>query len=200
MALTPAVFLDKDGTLLIDVPYNVEPGRMHFAPGVPEGLALLRKLGWPLVVISNQPGLALGIFDQAQWQRCCAELNAMCRRAGAPLAGIFHCPHVALSALGRRFSPGCSCRKPQPGLIRHAAAVHDIEVRRSWMIGDILNDVEAGGRAGCQTVLIDNGNETEWEQGAARVPTYIAADFEQAAAFIVRSAATSSQATGVQQP
>ena len=68
------------------------------------------------------------------------------------------------------------------------------------MIGDILNDVEAGGRAGCQTVLIDNGNETEWEQGAARVPTYIAADFEQAAAFIVRSAATSSQATGVQQP
>ena len=82
----------------------------------------------------------------------------------------------------------CSCRKPQPGMLLRAAAEHGIELGGSWMVGDILHDVEAGSRAGCRTVLIDNGNETEWRLGQHRVPTRIASDLYAAAVMIVTDA------------
>ena len=75
----------------------------------------------------------------------------------------------------------CDCRKPQPGLLHEAAAEHGIDLAGSWMVGDILNDVEAGNRAGCHTVLIDNGNETEWLLTPARMPDLVAADLYSAA-------------------
>ncbi|MFC4278565.1 D-glycero-alpha-D-manno-heptose-1,7-bisphosphate 7-phosphatase [Achromobacter aloeverae] len=185
MALTPGIFLDKDGTLLCDVPYNVNPDRMRFEHGVEEGLRRLARLGWPLVVVSNQPGVAFGLFDIDALEAVRRRLAVMFRDAGATLTAMYCCPHRPAGYPG--FEP-CTCRKPAPGLLLRAAAEHGIDLARSWMVGDILDDVEAGARADCRTVLVHNGNETEWLDGPLRRPTLCVTDFDAAARAIEQRA------------
>ena len=187
-----AVFLDKDGTLVEDVPYNVDPNRMRLAPGAVEGLRLLHDAGYPLIVISNQSGVARGYFAADTLAAVEARLRGLLMAVGVPLAGFYYCPHHPDGAVPE-FAIVCDCRKPAPGLIVRAAREHRIELARSWFVGDILHDVEAGRRAGCRTVLIDNGNETEWVLSAWRRPHHIARDLAQAAAIIVGNR---QQATG----
>src|SRR5690606_17019958 len=93
MAMSPAVFLDKDGTLLADVPYNVEPARMRFCSGALEGLRRLGALGIPLIVISNQPGIAFGRFRTEDLDPMISMLTQMCRQAGAAIVDFYYCPH-----------------------------------------------------------------------------------------------------------
>jgi len=185
MALRPAVFLDKDGTVLRDIPYNVDPGLMDFAPGARAGIACLGGLGLPLIVVTNQPGVALGKFGIEALVAMRERLTQMFSEAGAELADLYFCPHHPdggpAGHAGR-----CACRKPAPGLMLAAARRHGLDLSRSWMVGDILDDVEAGRRAGCRTVLIDNGNETEWVMNAWRRPDCIAADFEEAGRLVAQ--------------
>lgn len=173
----PAVFFDKDGTLLVDVPYNVSPQHIRFCPGADAAITLLNQAGFALFVVTNQPGIALGLFDETALARVEAVLRDRFARNGAELAGFYFCPHVA--------STPCDCRKPAPGMLEAAQREHDLDLSSSWLIGDILNDVEAGNRAGCRSILIDNGNETEWLPGSMRQPFYKVADLEDAASFIV---------------
>ena len=175
-----AIFLDKDGTLLQDVPYNVDPARIVLAPGTGEGLRLLARTGLPLIVVSNQPGVALGYFQVEALEAVAQRLRELFAEHGATLSGFFFCPHAPLPD----GTSSCACRKPHDGLLRQAANAHGIDLDASWMIGDILNDVEAGRRAGCRTVLIANGNETRWEPGRLRVPDYIVTRFDEAAAIV----------------
>jgi D-glycero-D-manno-heptose 1,7-bisphosphate phosphatase len=183
MALTPAIFLDKDGTVLRNVPFNVDPSRMEFELGVHDGLGLLQTLGRPIFIISNQPGVGLRLFDGSALDRVRARLSEMFIGAGSVLAGWYCCPH---KPAGRGEAAGCACRKPAPGLLLSAAADHGLDLQRSWMVGDILDDVEAGTRAGCRTALVDNGNETAWIGGAWREPTLTAPSFGLAAREIVQ--------------
>jgi histidinol phosphatase-like enzyme len=104
----------------------------------------------------------------------------MVRDAGARLDGFYACPHAPANADA---SP-CDCRKPAPGLLRQAAREHDLDLAQCWMVGDILDDIEAGRRAGCRTVLMDVGNETEWQMSALREPNLRAADLLEAARLI----------------
>ena len=183
MALRPAVFLDKDGTVLQDVPYNVDPANMIFAPGAAAGLVRLAQLGLPLYVITNQPGIALGRFcldDLADMQQ---HLSQMFAQTGATLDGLYFCPHHP-DGIVPQYACDCECRKPAPGLLLHAAKQHDIDLARSWLIGDILNDIEAGKRAGCKTILIDNGNETEWNLSGSRKPDHRVANLLQASQLV----------------
>lgn len=179
-----AVFLDKDGTLVENVPYNVDPTAIRLAPGAVEGLASLQGSGYRLFVISNQSGVARGYFDiealQGVWER----LRGLVASYGIELDGWYFCPHLAEGKVAR-FAMECSCRKPQPGLLRQAAAEHRLDLGQSWMVGDILDDVEAGHRAGCRAVLIDNGNETEWTEGPGRTPDRTARDLSEAATQIL---------------
>ena len=177
-----AVFLDKDGTLVEDVPYSVDPAQLRFTPNAVEALRLLAEHGYALVVASNQSGLARGLFDRAALARLQAALEAMLARDGIHLAGFYVCPH-APSGDARR--PSCLCRKPAPGMLRQAARALHIDLARSWMVGDILNDVEAGRRAGCRTVLLDVGHETEWQRSPLRTPHHTASDLLDAARTIV---------------
>ena len=160
----PAILLDKDGTLLDDVPYNVDVELMRLAPTADKALARLAKLGVPLVVISNQSGVAEKRFEAWRLRLVGKRLAAMFAEQGATLAGFYWCPHA------RPPEGQCSCRKPIPGLLLQAAQELHLDLPRSWMIGDILDDIEAGRRAGCRTALIDNGNETEWVGGPLREP------------------------------
>jgi D,D-heptose 1,7-bisphosphate phosphatase len=183
MALKPAIFLDKDGTVLQDVPYNVDTANMVFAPGAAAGLARLAQLGLPLYVITNQPGIALGKFcldDLADMQQ---HLSLMFQQVGANLDGLYFCPHHP-DGIVSQYACECECRKPAPGLLLQAAKQNGIDLARSWLVGDILNDIEAGSRAGCQTILIDNGNETEWELNRERTPDHRVADLGEASRLV----------------
>jgi D,D-heptose 1,7-bisphosphate phosphatase len=178
-----AIFLDKDGTLIDDVPYNVDPRRMTLAQGAAEGLRRLTGMGYRLLVVSNQPGVAYGYFTEAALDGVARRLERLLGGEGAQLAGFYYCPHHpegAVPAYARR----CDCRKPMPGMLLSAAAGQGVDLRRSWMIGDILDDVEAGRRAGCRTVLIDNGNETEWCRSSLRQPDLTARDLAEAARLV----------------
>ncbi|MBI0328322.1 D-glycero-alpha-D-manno-heptose-1,7-bisphosphate 7-phosphatase [Burkholderia plantarii] len=179
-----AVFLDKDGTLLDDVPYNVDPARMRFAPGARAALTLLAAQRAALIVISNQSGVALGRFAPEALDAVAARLRAMFAECGATLAGVYWCPHHPRGSVAA-YARACGCRKPAPGMLLQAAREHGLDLAGSWFVGDILDDVEAGNRAGCRTVLLDNGHETEWLPGEFRVPDARAADLHEAARLIV---------------
>ena len=196
--MTPAIFLDKDGTLLVDVPYNVDPARMQLAPGADAALRAFASLGLPLFVITNQPGVALGLFEPAALVDVERRLAAMFDEQGASLEGFYHCPHHIDGEVAE-YRVACECRKPMPGLLRRAAAEHDIDLAGSWFVGDILHDVEAGRRAGCRTILIDNGNETEWRadpvEPRRRIPDHAVPDLEAAATIIAASFGLSDRAS-----
>ena len=183
-----AVFLDKDGTLIEDVPYNVEPARMALVRQAGPALQLLQRMGYRLLVVTNQSGGARGLFPAAALGPVRARLTALLMPYGVALAGFYYCPHHEQGAIAR-YAIACTCRKPMPGLIARAATEHGIDLARSWMIGDILNDIEAGHRAGCRSALIDNGNETEWQMTPLRLPDIIAPDLYTAARRIAGLAA-----------
>lgn len=175
-----AVFLDKDGTLVEDVPYNVDPARIVLTGGAGEGLRRFARLGYRLVVVSNQPGVALGRFPEAALHAVGERLAALLEEEGVQLAGFYYCPHHPHGCVPG-YARTCTCRKPYPGLLERAAARHRIDLRASWMVGDILDDVEAGRRAGTRTILLDNGNETEWQLSPLRMPDLVVPNLHAAA-------------------
>lgn len=184
--MTRAIFLDKDGTLVENVPYNVNPALLQLTWRAGPGLQLLHQLGYRLFVVSNQPGVANGLFTETALAAVNTRLAAQLAQYGVTLDGFYYCPHSPDGTVAR-YAVACTCRKPMPGMLLRAAREHRIDLARSWMIGDILHDVEAGRRAGCRTVLIDNGNETEWKMSALRTPHLSAPDLFQAAALIAES-------------
>lgn len=178
-----AIFLDRDGTLIVDVPYNADPGKVRLAPFALETLRTLKMYNYLLILITNQSGIALGYFTEKDLQAINRKIAALLSGSSVVLDDIYHCPHHP-DGIVSRFKKLCNCRKPMPGLIQRAAREHDIDLSASWMIGDILDDVEAGTRAGCMTILIDNGNETEWKKNYYRIPHFVVQDLRQAAGII----------------
>ena len=176
-----AVFLDKDGTLLRDVPYNVDPALIEFTPNALAGIERLAAAGFAFFIVTNQPGLASGRFSRREFALLEAALRARVEaECGIRIEALFCCPHLP----GGDGRPACLCRKPAPGLLRQAALAHGLDLGRSWMIGDILDDIEAGHRAGCRAILLDVGNETEWKLSPSRRPDAVTPDLLAAAQFI----------------
>lgn len=182
-----AVFLDKDGTLLENLPYNVDPALMKPAPGAQAALRRLGSAGVPLVVVSNQSGVARGFFTEDALKAVAAYLERLASEHGARLLDFRYCPHFPTGVIAA-YAVECDCRKPRPGLLLQAAGAHRLDLGRSWMVGDILDDVEAGRAAGCRTILLDNGNETEWGLSESRTPDFVAEDLDEAARIILQSA------------
>jgi histidinol-phosphate phosphatase family protein len=183
---SPVVFFDKDGTLVDDVPYNVNPSKIRLAAGAAEGLPRLAAGGYRLAVVSNQSGVARGYFPETALVGVAAKLRALLGNTGVSLAGFFYCPHHP-KGIVPEFVVECGCRKPAPGLVLAAAHELGADPRDCWVVGDILDDVEAGRRAGCRTVLIDTGNETEWVPGPFREPHFTARDLAETAGVILGS-------------
>jgi histidinol-phosphate phosphatase family protein len=179
-----AVFLDKDGTLVEDLPYNVDPDRMTLGRGVLPGLRALAGTGYRLVVVSNQSGVARGLFGESALQGVERGLRSLLQAGGVVLDGFYYCPHHPDARLPD-YRRACTCRKPQPGLLERAAVELGLSLADSWMVGDILDDVEAGHRAGCRAVLVDNGGETEWIRSPARDPDIVVKSFDEAAVAIL---------------
>ena len=179
-----AVFIDKDGTLIRDISHNVKTELIEFSPGAFEALHLLQQNGFLLIIVTNQPGIALGYFTEDDLMKVQMHITNALFARGIHLNGFYYCPHHP-SGKTPGYGIECSCRKPAPGLLLKAASDMGVDLSLSWMVGDILNDVEAGNQAGCRTVLIDNGNETEWVLTGNRQPTYMTADLPTAAQIII---------------
>ena len=178
-----AVFLDKDGTLVNDVPHNVDPALVMLSPNATEGLRLFSRLGYMLLVVSNQAGVARGFFPESALEAVWRRIDHLLAVEDIQLDGYYYCPHHNEGTIGE-YAQDCHCRKPLPGMLLQAAAEHDIDLDASWMVGDILHDVEAGKRAGCKAILIDNGNETEWDLTPSRIPDLTAPDLHGAALLV----------------
>lgn len=177
-----AVFLDKDGTVVENVPYNVDVGRIRLMAGAGAALRRLHEAGYALVVVSNQSGVARGYFPEEALRPVEARLHELLAAEGAPLAGFYSCPHHPEGVVGA-YARACTCRKPLPGLIVQASRELGLSPVRSWLLGDRLDDVEAGRRAGCRTILIPG--EAAADGPPRRVPHHVAADLTAAADLIV---------------
>ena len=176
--------MDKDGTLIPDIPYNVNPDLIELAPGAATALRSLQQHGYGIIVISNQSGMARGLFKEAALagvQQC---LKSLLAAEGIRLSGFYYCPHHP-QAEQAVYRVDCDCRKPKPGLLFHAAQVHQINLRQSWMIGDILSDSEAGNRAGCRTILIEKPYDPIPEPNASNRPTVQVTDWQTASRFVI---------------
>jgi histidinol-phosphate phosphatase family protein len=179
-----AVFVDKDGTLVYATLHDADPDRVELLPRVGEGLRLLQDAGYLLVIVSNEPGVATGRFPAGVLTLVEARIDELLAPYGVIITSYGWCTHHPPGArvVG---AVACACRKPRPGLLLEAAATQGIALDQSWMIGDVLDDVETGIRAGCRAVLVDRGAETRWRAGRLRTPTAIVYDFADAAAFII---------------
>ena len=163
MSKSPCIFLDRDGVInqmvydethgLVDSPRN--GGQVQLVPGVAEFMNWARASGFLLVVVTNQPGLAKGTLTEAGIAEVHETLAKKLAASGASWDHLYFCPHHPVGApLGiQKFIETCACRKPAPGMILQALEDHEIDSSKSWMIGDGLNDVQAGNRAGCTSVL-----------------------------------------------
>lgn len=178
-----AIFIDKDGTLIPDIPYNVNVDLISIDPETIKGLQIMKAQGFLLFIISNQPGVAKGYFNEKDLERIKNKIDSLLEPHQIHFSGFYYCPHYA-DAVVKEYAINCDCRKPLPGLIIKAAEGFQINLSQSWMIGDILNDVEAGKRAGCKTILLDNGHETEWILNSLRTPDFKAKSMKEAALLI----------------
>lgn len=175
-----AVFIDRDGTINVNVHYLDDPDRFEMYPGVGEGLKILQDNGFTLIVITNQSGIARGLFTEEQLSAIHERMEQELQMFGVTLDGLYYCPHHP--------DERCNCRKPNTGLFKQAIREHDIIVHQSYMIGDKHLDVAAGKKIGVKTILIPEPHEREeclsqldeWEVK----PDYIADDFMDAVGFI----------------
>jgi D-glycero-D-manno-heptose 1,7-bisphosphate phosphatase len=177
--MNKAVFVDKDGTLVENVPYNIDPDKIRIYADVPEALKSLKKNDFKIIVITNQSGISMGYFSEDELKKANQGFIELMKDQDLEIDGFYYCPHHPEGKIAE-YAIECMCRKPKPGLIIQAAKELDIDLSASWVIGDILNDVEAGNLAGCKSILINNGNETEWFMDKMRIADYTVKNMEEA--------------------
>lgn len=150
--MRPAVFLDRDGTLIAEVGHLGDPSRASLLPGVPAALRRLRDAGYALVVVTNQGGVARGLFGEEAVRAVNARVAELLGEEAVLVDGWYYCPHHP------EFSGACECRKPEPGMLRRAARELGLDLSASWMVGDHPGDAEAGRRAGARAIVVRTGH------------------------------------------
>lgn len=163
----PAVFLDRDGTLNVEVDYLADPARFELLPGAAEGLARLAAAGFALVVVTNQSGVARGLLDEDVLARIHDRMGAELAARGVTLDLVLHCPHHPTEGSGAHRAD-CSCRKPRPGMLLEAAGRLGLDLDASWCIGDSLRDLEAAAAVGARGILVRTGKGAAEEAALAR--------------------------------
>jgi D-glycero-D-manno-heptose 1,7-bisphosphate phosphatase len=154
--MKPAVFLDRDGTLIEEVGYLDRLDRLRLFPWSLDAVRLLNRAGFAVVVVSNQAGVARGFFDEAFVEEVRRDIDARAAAAGARIDGWYHCPHHPDAPLPQ-YRRQCECRKPRPGMIQQAARDLDIDPARSYVIGDRWLDVQLAHNVGAAGILVRTG-------------------------------------------
>lgn len=150
-----AIFLDRDGTINDDPGYLGEPNKVVLLPGAGEGLSILKKrYNFKLIVISNQSGIVRGILTNEMVKNINNKINELLQKFNVQIDDFYYCPyHPEFSS-----EEECRCRKPSPMLIKVAAVEHNIDLSKSYFIGDMVTDIECGKNAGLKTILVKTGN------------------------------------------
>lgn len=183
-----AVFLDRDGTINEQMGYINHLSRFHLLPGVGRAIRLLNELSVPVFVITNQSGLARGYFPESLMDEVHETMVQRLKDQGAWLNGIYICPHHP-EAKEERYREACSCRKPRSGLFEQAATEHDLDLSRSYVVGDRWSDLKAAAACGANGILVLTGYGRGDLQfvgpGQAVQPCYVADDLWAAVRWIV---------------
>lgn len=175
-----AVFLDRDGVINEDRDdYVKNVDELHVYPYSPNAIKTLNDAGMQVFVVSNQQGIAKGIFSDSDLNEMVRKINSHIERVGGKISEYYFCKHLA--------SDNCSCRKPKTGLLLKAAKEHKIELQNSFMVGDSERDIIAGKNAGCKTILVLTGKiSNSMAAGLSCKPDYVAPNLLDAANIIVK--------------
>lgn len=176
-----AVFLDRDGTINREVNYLHRIEDLELLPNVEPALFRLLQLGFQLVVVTNQAGVARGYFTERHVQSLHDHLQNQLKDSGVEIAGFYYCPHHPTEGLGT-YRLDCECRKPKPGMLVQAAQDLNIDLTQSYMVGDRLSDLQAGQGAGCRSILVRTGYGNQQEAKAKGYP--VCSDLMAAADWI----------------
>ncbi len=181
----PAVFLDRDGVLVRDVDHLCREDQLRLLPGAVGALRKLNRAGWLTIIISNQAAVAKGMLSEAEMYKIGEVLSSRVVKKGARLDASYYCPHRPEGKV-LEYARRCKCRKPEPGLILKAVKEMNIDLKRSYLVGDKTGDILAGERVGVKTILVKTG----YGGGDAKHPMhpdYVAKNLAGAVKIILKS-------------
>lgn len=158
-----AIFLDRDGTLNVDVGYLHQLKDLELFPYTVDALRLLKRAGYELIVVTNQSGMARGMISPGFVETCHDEMRARLQAGGTDLDALYYCPHHPDGSV-KALAVDCRCRKPNPGMIEDAVRDHGIDPKASWVIGDKWLDVNLGRGVGARSILVRTGWGAEQEE------------------------------------
>lgn len=185
----PAVFLDRDGTLIHDAGFLNRPSQVKLFPGTAPALKMLRKAGFYLLVVSNQSGVARGYFPESSVKIANRKIQSLLRTRGAWVDRFFYCPHYPGGQV-KSLAVVCSCRKPKPGMVRQAARLFPIDLKRSYVVGDKMDDLlltRKSRLAGGILVKTGKGKKSQKELAKRPVPkSVVVTDILAAARHILK--------------
>jgi D-glycero-D-manno-heptose 1,7-bisphosphate phosphatase len=187
--VTPAVFFDRDGTLNEDVGYLDRLERLHLYPYATEALRVVSRAGYRIVIVTSQAGIAHGVIDEPTVQRIHAHILGRFADAGVHVDGVYYCPHHP-DAKVARYRVTCECAKPKPGMVLQAARELDLDLARSFVVGDRWRDLLMGQAAGARGLIVRTGyggTEADAPPPGAHAEAVVANAME-AASWIVRHA------------
>jgi D-glycero-D-manno-heptose 1,7-bisphosphate phosphatase len=170
--MKPAVFLDRDGTLIEDVGYLDEVSRVTLFPWTVDSIRALNRGGFAVVVVTNQSGIARGLFDEAFVEQTHRHISAYLEAGGAHVDAYYYCPHHPEGTVDR-YRRSCDCRKPGRGLLDRAVADLGLDPTRSFVVGDKWSDVQLARAAGARAILVRTGSGAVEER---RPPPDVTAD------------------------
>lgn len=188
--MPPAVFLDRDGTMLHDPGYLSRLDELRWFPWTMDAVRLLNRAGFLVFVITNQGGIALGLFDEAFVGAVHDRMRADLAAAGARVDGWFYCPHHPRGEIAA-LRIECDCRKPRPGMVRQAQARFDIDLGRSFVVGDKATDPALAAAVGARGVLVRTGHgEAELARAGGAMPNaaFVSTTLMEAVSWILMQA------------
>ena len=185
--MSPAVFLDRDGTMIEDVGYLDRLQRLKLFPYTIDAIRLLNRGGFKIVVVTSQAGVANGVITEAFVKEAHDEIARRAAAGGARIDAFYYCPHSPTATVDE-YRSECDCRKPKPGMIHNAQRDLSLDLSRSFVVGDRWRDIEMGQAAGVTAVLVETGyGRTETSHRPANIaPVTVAADLIEATSWILR--------------
>jgi D-glycero-D-manno-heptose 1,7-bisphosphate phosphatase len=184
----PAVFLDRDGTLIADAVYLKDPSQVKLFSQTAGALKALRKAGYYLFVVTNQSGVARGYFSEALVKKVHQRLQSLLKAKGAKIDAFFYCPHYPQGKV-KSFSKKCDCRKPSPGMVKQALKRYAIDLKKSYVVGDKMDDLLLARNAkAAQGILVRTGNGRESERELKKMKlqnNVVVSNLAQAARWIL---------------
>lgn len=178
-----AVFVDRDGTINVDVDFLSSPDQLQLIPRSAEAIKELNDLGVPVIVITNQSGIARGLYSEDDLHRVHSAMDEMLRHHGATISAYYYCPHHPNEGIAP-YVKDCKCRKPKPGMLNDAKMEFGLDLRRSFIVGDKCIDMQTGKSVGAVAIQVSTGYGTEEKDLSANIRDYYAVDLFDAVQFI----------------